>query len=159
MSDKGEHPRIVLVRHANAKNRAPGLPDIDRPLTGKGVRVFEALLPQAVAHLNGQRLALWTSHALRARQTAELLAQALAINDMETHDWIYDGDWAQLEAALKAPREKVDAVIIVGHQPWRSDWAARISGQDIPFRKGEMACFDSPWSTGAGKIRWRVTQP
>lgn len=150
-------PHIILVRHAIAADRVPGIPDTDRALTKKGVRLFEAMLPQALDRLGGQRLMLWASPALRAQQTARMLAQAFAVQQVDLFDFILTGGWPQLMDAVRMLSPVPDALLIVGHQPHLTEWALHLSGQEVPFRKGEMACFDNPSGTGTGRLLWRIT--
>src|SRR5438105_10768988 len=67
--------RVYLVRHGIAVNPADsgGLPDDDRPLTGKGRRRFRRAA-RAFARLGELPDFLFTSPLIRAAQTAEILA-------------------------------------------------------------------------------------
>ena len=63
---------LVLMRHGKAQPRDLGIPDDERTLTRAGTRALAARLPQNV-RLWGKhaRTAVWTSPAVRCRQTAD----------------------------------------------------------------------------------------
>jgi len=71
---------LVLVRHAQAIEAAPGLADGDRWLTGKG-RKTARKVGAWLAKPKRRPLAIWTSPLVRAVQTAEILASAFELTD------------------------------------------------------------------------------
>ena len=123
---------VYLCRHAKA---APGEPDELRELTGKGRRQAEALGDRLAAATEPPVLVL-TSPLVRARQTAEAIAQATGAA-LEVDRRLAPG------ATLAALREAVAAakgpVATVGHQPDCSEIAIAATGVDPGFSPGAMA--------------------
>ncbi|MGI6691771.1 MAG: CHAD domain-containing protein [Christensenellales bacterium] len=147
--------QVVFVRHAAAQDHAAGLDDISRELTPKGIAAFQALMPQLKERLQCQPVSIWSSPAARALGTALILRSALGIDSMQTHDWIYLGDDAALAYALMHAGEEI--VLIVGHQPHLSDWSEALTGQYIPYRKGDMVCLElSDNRLRDARLLWRI---
>ena len=110
--------RQILLRHAKSSWSDDGLPDSERPLSGRGER--DAPLMGARLRERGIRPDLvLSSPALRARSTARLVAQVID----------YPADAIRLEASLylAAPEEilaviaeqvdAIDCLLVVGHNP------------------------------------------
>jgi phosphohistidine phosphatase len=140
---------LYLVRHAAAEERAEGgsgQTDEDRALTAEGVRKFRQAARGMVRILRAEppRLIL-TSPLLRARQTAELLAEAFDDAKIKTQ---LEGTSAlappgSFNKLLKEIRGK-DA-IAVGHEPILSQWVAELcfdAPGEIEFKKGALAALE-----------------
>lgn len=134
--------QIILVRHAAAVDRAPDLEDRERRLTEEGEARLRADLPLLRRHLKQEGPPLiWASDALRSRQTAAIIAEALSAPPPAVHPFIYTGEFELLEEAVAAlPTQS--CLIVAGHEPWLSGWAERFCGLKLRFRKGGMAGFD-----------------
>jgi phosphohistidine phosphatase len=127
--------RIYLVRHAEA---APGEPDHERPLTRAG-REQAARVAERLATTEPRPVAVLTSPLLRARQTAELIAEPLALVP-EPDQRLGPGATAADVRAAVAGRS--DAVV-VGHQPDCGSIAAELTGGAEPaFPPGGMAVIE-----------------
>ena len=89
---------IILVRHAEAKAGGPGMDDMDRPLTKKGIRDFNSLIPALNQKTEKyKRMAVWSSPAARAKETAGLLRESLGMSEIKEFDWIYTGQKDRLK--------------------------------------------------------------
>ncbi|MBI5331792.1 MAG: phosphohistidine phosphatase SixA [Betaproteobacteria bacterium] len=99
---------LILWRHADARD---GDPDLERPLTDKGLRQAEQMAAWLNRQLPEDALIL-TSPALRTRQTADALQRKYKI----VPDLAPGGDVAHVLAASGWPRHK-GSVLVVGHQP------------------------------------------
>jgi len=108
------HKTILVLRHAKSA-WGSGVPDLERPLTQRGL---------GDARAAGQMLAqydidlVWCSAATRTEQTWEQArlggARAEAV---ESRQSFYDA-WAEdLLAELTTLEESVGTVLIIGHQP------------------------------------------
>jgi phosphohistidine phosphatase len=117
--------QLYLVRHADA---APGEPDELRSLTADGRdqarRLGEELRAQGV-HPN----AILTSPLLRARETGNLLCEALGTT-AEKDERL--GPGATADSVRQAVAERGDEVLVVGHQPDCGRIAAELSGGEEP---------------------------
>jgi phosphohistidine phosphatase SixA len=122
--------RIFLVRHAEA---AAGEPDALRPLTAEGREQARALGEKLAAHGLD---AVVCSPLLRARETADLIAQAAGL-EAETEEQLAPGaDVTSLSAAVSG---KGDTVVVVGHQPDCSEIVLVLTGEDRSFAPGAFA--------------------
>ncbi len=145
---------LVLIRHGIAEERAGEMPDADRRLTRKGRRRLETALPAYCLLLHQKQLRVWSSPLARARETADLLAAALASGPVETFDAIADGSLEPLLNQLDGSGPD-DCIVVVGHQPYLGAWSRQLCGLELPFRKGAAAAFRlDPPSAGRGDLLW-----
>ena len=116
--------RLILARHAKSSWANPGQADIDRPLNERG----ERNAPEMGRRLceRGEVPALVVSSpARRALATARLMADEFGIRREEIviEDSLYEASvatWLRVIAALPA---RVDAVLMVGHNPTLTELA------------------------------------
>lgn len=141
--------QLILVRHGVAEDRRFGLDDQARELTGAGRRKFQSTLERLRENLpDDHRITLVSSPALRASQTAELIAEALHLKRLLEEDWIYSGSAEKLRLLLAAQQAEEEErqgapslLILTGHQPHLSLWSAGVLGVPMMFRKGGAAAF------------------
>ena len=150
---------LVLVRHGNPEESSASGSDFDRRLLPSGARALEVAYPRTFALLgNDPDVALWSSPAIRALQTAQVVSEALDGADIEVHDCLYAQDMQAFLAELDAcPRR---CVVAVGHAPFMDQLALRLSGMRVPFDKGAAAALDV--SAGPGepaRLLWYVAGP
>jgi len=153
---------LYLLRHGDAVDRATGgyKRDEDRPLTGEG----EDEVRQAAGALLKLGVALdlvLTSPLVRARQTADLVADALAPKrGVEVSQALAPG--GRPEAILRAVVGvgPVERVLLTGHMPDLGALAGWLAwGQDaptIPLRTAGLCRVDLPDhpTPGSGDLRW-----
>lgn len=116
--------RIFLVRHAHA---APGDPDELRPLTPEGEAAAEALAQTLAAE---QPTAVISSPLLRARQTADRIAEAAGL-ETEIDERLAPG--ATSLTLREAVEERGGTVVAVGHQPDCSEIVLKVTGRRVSF--------------------------
>jgi phosphohistidine phosphatase len=146
---------LYLLRHAHAGNAGNWSgPDSERPLSAKGRRQATNL-GSFLAERGFTPDSIVASPKIRARQTAELVADALGIAiaiderlagalDMDMVTSLIDGVGGT-------------SVVLVGHDPDFSDLASElVGGGYVPMRKGALARFDVslPLAPGSGILRW-----
>jgi phosphohistidine phosphatase len=128
--------RLYLVRHAHA---AAGEPDELRALTPEGRRDARAL-GDLLASEGVQPDAILSSPLLRARETAEELAQATGVRAAADERL---GPGATTADVLDAVEGRGDTVLVVGHQPDCGRIAAELGdGTEPPFPPAGMAVLD-----------------
>jgi len=146
---------LYLLRHAHAgDSQAWDGPDAERPLSQKGRRQAQRL-GAFLAERSFAPDAIVTSPKLRARQTAEIVADALGIA-VSVDDRLAGGLDEEVVAAL-AEAVGGTSVMLVGHDPDFSDLAASLSGCEyLPLKKGALARIDMtlPIQAGGGILRW-----
>jgi phosphohistidine phosphatase len=149
--------QLYLLRHAHAGNAASWTgADADRPLSPRGrdqakrLGVFLAgrgVVPDTIV----------SSPKLRARQTANLVADALGVG-VATDDVLAEGFELDALAGLMGGAGGT-SMMLVGHDPDFSDLLATLVGAaEMPLRKGALARIDLelPLGPGCGVLRWLV---
>ncbi len=152
--------RLLIIRHAIAVERGtPEIADDDRPLTRKGERTFQQVA-RGLARIEPRPDALLTSPLPRARQTAEIAAQAWGKIKPKKVDALANGSFAEIAAILdKLPRDIT--VALVGHEPDVSELLAAILGSKdsaaFAFRKGGVAVVEVAGPLGqGGSLVWAM---
>jgi phosphohistidine phosphatase len=149
--------RLLLVRHGIAAALGGSVArDEDRPLTAQGQRRLRQVAA-ALLHLAPPPRAILTSPLLRARQTAEILAQAWGDLRPEIAPALARGDIRDLRRAL-AGFDNEDTILLIGHEHWISKFTAHLlegkSGRAFRYRKGGVALIET-----AGKAQVRPRDP
>ena len=119
---------LLIVRHAIAvPHGTPEIADEERPLTDTGRRRFRRVA-KGLARMVRRPDALLTSPLRRARQTAEILADAWKDIEPQDEPSLASGDFAGLEAALARYRPE-ELIVVVGHEPDLSMLVHRLVGK------------------------------
>ena len=150
---------LVLVRHGAPEATSPTGSDLDRRLTDSGARSLRAAYPRTFALLgDNPSVSVWSSPAVRALETADVVAAAVGVEDIEVRQSLYAQDGAAFIAELEA--SDAPCVIAVGHAPFVDTMAARLVGSCPSFGKGTVAAIDLPEGpSGRGNLRWYVAGP
>ncbi|HDP89382.1 MAG TPA: histidine phosphatase family protein [Thioalkalivibrio sp.] len=152
---------LILVRHGKSSWDQPALADFDRPLLPRG---------QKDARLIGEFLAghhlvpdvIRVSPALRARETARILADALGYPTagIDEEPAIYEAAVSDLLGVLRATRNG-DTLLMVGHNPGFSVLLNSLTDEtheDLPTCGTAVVEFNvKEWSDilpGSGRLRW-----
>ena len=158
---RGGSGRLVLMRHAKSDRSDPDAPDFERPLTKRG---RDAIATMA-KWLRKQGIAtdrIVSSPAVRARETALLLARELGVKKSEIawEEDIYDAD---LQTLLRVVRGRTEqSLLLVGHNPGFDDLLCHLSHEPPPRDdEGKLLTtaavavldFDGPIDTGAGSAQ------
>lgn len=147
--------RCYLVRHGEAKAETE---DPARPLSDRG-REEVTRVARHAAILGLELAEIFHSDKLRARQTAEILAEHLSpargIREMQGLAPMDDPDTARVE--IEAAREPL---MLVGHLPHLSRLASALLLGDpdreiFSFQTGGIACLAT--TTGAFRLQWVLT--
>jgi phosphohistidine phosphatase len=134
---------IIIVRHAKSSWADLGQQDFDRPLNARGL---------ADAPKMGERLAarnvsidlLVTSTALRAQQTAQLIAAPININvnSFVLEPKLYHAPSYLIDAVICSLPNDANTVVIVCHNNGITDWVNEQTGPLLPnMPTCGMACF------------------
>jgi phosphohistidine phosphatase len=153
---------LYIIRHGISEERGTAWPDdAKRPLTEKGTTKLRKAL-RALARLDLSIDVVLTSPLVRARQTAEILADACSPHPaVVTLDALApEGSPAAVIAELeKHSRRK--RIAIVGHEPLLGELAGRLVGlrHAMEFKKGAVCRIDvdSLPPRGPGALRWFLT--
>lgn len=150
---------LVLVRHGEPEKDSSSGSDFDRRLTAPGEHALSVAYPTTFSLLGDDSGAVvWSSPALRALQTAEVVAAAVDAAGIEIRDSLYAQDQAAFLAELEASED--ETVVAVGHAPFMDQLAARLTGVSLSFSKGAAAAVELTGGTsGPGALRWFVAGP
>jgi phosphohistidine phosphatase len=147
---------LHLLRHAHAGDPMKWKgSDFDRPLSAKG-RAQAERLGGLLARVGFEPDAILTSPKVRARETAELVADRLGVGvvpEDRLADTVTLADLEQILTAAGNPSRPV----IVGHDPDFSELLALLVGaSEIAMRKGAIARVDlaRPIEPASGLLRW-----
>jgi phosphohistidine phosphatase len=134
---------LYLMRHAIAAEAAENMEDSQRPLTDKGRKKL-GKIAHSLGKLNLTFDLILTSPYLRARQTAEVVADELNIKEklvVTSVNLAPPGLADQLVEEINT-HEAVENLLIVGHAPCLSQLAGLLVAGDaslnINFKKGGL---------------------
>jgi phosphohistidine phosphatase len=152
---------VIVIRHGIAvPPGTPGIPDDERPLTGRGRRRFHRAA-RGLARIADRPGVLLTSPLPRARATAEIAARAWGRVEPQDEPALARGRIADITALLgRLPPEAT--VALVGHEPTLSALLARLLGcgraEGLALRKGGAALVDLEGTPGeGGRLIWYLT--
>ena len=146
---------IWLLRHAAAEERASSGRDADRTLTDDGHRRAREVARGLAALEPGIELVMTSPYA-RARQTAEPAARALKLSRGLRESAALEPDRDPDEILDELRSEKVESVLLVGHEPHMGALLGRLvygrGGHPIPMKKAAVARV--AWvGSGPGTLR------
>jgi phosphohistidine phosphatase len=153
---------LYLVRHAIAADRGSDYPDDSkRPLTSAGIARFRKEA-KALAELDVGIDLVISSPLTRAKQTAEILAQALATRPSVTlSDSLAPAGTPASVFQELAKHMRKGRIALVGHEPNIGELAGRLIGSRTPieFKKGAICRIDFEVfpPKGSGQLRWFLT--
>lgn len=133
---------IYLLRHAKSSWDNQALSDFDRPLNERGQRAApfigalmkeRGLLPEAI----------FSSPALRAKTTSELVASAAGIETpIIFDDRIYAASPMRLLTLIRAIGDDIASAMIVGHNPGMEGFLWYLTGKLEPMPTATLAASE-----------------
>jgi phosphohistidine phosphatase len=133
--------QLWLLRHAEAEPHGVRV-DFDRRLTARGEQQAR-MAGIAMARLQASFDAVLFSPRVRARQTAEIAAEAIgedARRVLSVHAPLAGGfDGAQALEAIASVAGDEERVLLVGHEPDLSNVVADLTGGRADLKKGGLA--------------------
>ena len=128
--------------------------DDDRPLTEAG-REETHCVASFLARLGVRPQKILTSPLPRASQTADIAAEHLQV-PIETVKSLAKG--LDVNALKKMLRDdKIDSVMLVGHEPDFSRVIEKLTGGDIKLKKTGVARLDVDRGKMTARLRWLLT--
>jgi phosphohistidine phosphatase len=127
--------RLFLLRHAKAQPAEEGVEDFDRTLMLSGMQDGGAMARYLRKSDYVVDLILCSS-AARTVQTAELVLHELD-SEIDYRDSLYLADAAKILAAVRGAPAKVEALMLVGHNPGLENCAGLLARE--PVRRKERA--------------------
>lgn len=146
-----------FLRHGPAGDAAKWSgSDFDRPLTQDGIKRI-AREAKTISALELALDAIITSPLLRARRTAEIVADELELRDsLRQDDRVGLGFSAARLAEILRDHPGAQNVMLVGHEPAMGCTVGElIGGGEVDFKKGALACVEiSRDAPLAGRLLW-----
>src|SRR5690554_3727789 len=148
--------RLTLVRHAKSSWSDPSLPDSERPLSSRGERDAPAMAARLAARGERPDLIL-TSHARRARMTAQAFAARLELPDdvVRVDRRLYLATADALLDLLRDQDDRLSHVLTVGHNPGISEAASRL----VPALSDESLPTSAVVAIAVDSDRWAHLEP
>jgi len=149
--------RLYLVQHAEAKREEE---DPSRPLSERGLRDIRRVADYAERHLKIHVNRIVHSGKLRAKQTADVLAEHLnPVNGVVEADGLEP--LVDPEVWVKRLAEESEDMMLVGHLPHLSRLTGRLlyggEGKEaVSFKMGCIVCLERD-EGGSWTIQWMVT--
>jgi phosphohistidine phosphatase len=159
--------KLLVVRHAKAeeRSRVPSFKkkDASRRLTGTGRKQMRKVV-KGLRKIAPDIDVLATSPLVRARETADILADIFGVSDISEQKWL--GPNADKRALIDWLRDQAQdaTVAVVGHEPHLSAIAGLlVCGKDrslIALKKGACCLieFEDAPAAGGGVLLW-LLQP
>ncbi len=115
---------LYIVRHAKSSWDHPGLDDHERPILDKGQKRTKLVGDYLLENEQNVDL-LISSHAVRARQTASIIADILNYpeENIRISSQIYHSDIDSLFDLLYELPDEVSSVMLFGHNPTFTSFA------------------------------------
>lgn len=149
---------ILLLRHAKSSWIDASLDDFDRPLSGRGIKDAPRI-GKYLRKIGYKPEYIVSSPAQRAKETSLLCVEEMKQDEGIIH-WdeglYFDSSRKYVEAIQQTP-EKVDTMMIVGHNPLMESTATVLSGgrENSAFRipTAGLVCLESY------AVRWQDIKP
>lgn len=144
---------LIILRHADAAGKSPGMSDIDRPLSGRGQA--QAAAQGRVLRGSGVKVErLIASSALRARQTAATVAEARGDGPkVESADELYNVSGDALLEYVRGLADGFSSLLLVAHLPGVAQLASLLTTEHV-----DLALIYSPGTMAAVQMdcdSWR----
>ena len=146
---------VYLVQHGDAKREEE---DPSRPLSEKGIKDVKEVASH-ISRLNVEVEEVLHSGKLRAKQTAEIIAEKLKIEKgISEKDGLSPMDDANMWA--ERLKTRTDSLMLVGHLPHLGKLASLLLCSEkernvVAFKMGGVVCLkrdDTEWS-----LQWMIT--
>jgi phosphohistidine phosphatase len=133
--------QLYFFRHAEAEDGSATLPDYARQLTKRGVQRTRNAA-NALKSLGLKPAHLYSSPLVRARQTADILAETLGVEVLERAE-VGPGFNEQAVETLVRDAGGDSEIMFVGHEPdFSATVSALIGGGWVEIKKGGLARID-----------------
>ena len=157
--------QLLIIRHAAAEDKdewsQSGKSDDERPLTTEGAKDM-AKAAKGLRTIIPEVGLIATSPLVRARQTAQIVASALGVNNVAVTDVLIPEASPSGFASWLVGQKDDETVAVVGHEPHLGilvTWLlAGIEEPRVEMKKG-AAClieFDGKPAKGRGVLRWSI---
>jgi len=162
--------RLTLLRHGKSDWSEPYHTDFERPLKARGRRDVPCM-GEYLASLDLTPDLIVSSPAERARQTAELFAEAVGYGGaIRWEKAIYGASVGELMTVLRRQPDDAEHIVLIGHNPGFEELASYLIGGDphglakdirLPTAAAAHILLDATsWrdvQINCGQLQWLVT--
>lgn len=135
---------LLLMRHAKSSWKLPEIADHERPLNKRGYR-DAPLMGQFLQEHDLEPQQILSSTATRARQTAELVAEASHFQgDIIYMSRLYMAEAEEYLNALRELPDQFDRVMVIGHNPGLETLLQVLSSEIKSLPTAVVAQIDLP---------------
>ena len=154
---------LYFLRHAIAgpRGRPKYKDDSLRPLTAQGREKMQ-YVALGMKNLGLTFDIILSSPYVRARQTAEIVAQACKIKNKKIHltnNLLPPASIEELLQEVRASFQKSKNILLVGHEPHLTQMISCLLKSDQPlaidFKKGGLCCLS--WDRADAVLNWLLT--
>jgi phosphohistidine phosphatase len=140
--------RLTLMRHGDAHWKDPGLPDIERPLSRRGIAGAEAM-GRRLLELGLVPDLLRMSPARRTLQTAEIVARELSLpaRRLVPEDALYLAAAADILKVVRVTGPRVAHLMVVTHNPGVSELMEQLAEKSAAEGLGTAAVCSITFET------------
>lgn len=130
--------QLLLLRHAKSSWDNPALADFDRPLAQRG-RKDAQRMSREIADRDWLPQRALVSPAMRTRETWEIVsAEWPRTPEVSFQETMYEASAEQLLAEAQRTPERVETLLMLGHNPDLEDLARGLAGDDSESRAWEL---------------------
>lgn len=140
--------KLYILRHGDAVEHGdPRYKENDRPLTPKGIQRTKQLA-HVLREMEITFDSILTSPLARARETAEIVARGLKLQDnlRFSEHLAPSGSMEELVHQINTIRPAPKSVVLVGHEPYLSGFVSLLCtggpGLSVVFKKGALCRLD-----------------
>lgn len=135
---------LFLLRHAKSSWKDDSLGDHDRPLNKRGQKDAPAM-GKLMKKLGIEPDLILSSSAVRARETARLATEAAEYpGKVGLRDDLYSFEPGPFLNALTNLDDKVDTIMLVGHNPAMEEMLAGLTGEFHPLPTAALVQIQLP---------------
>jgi len=157
--------KLYLLRHGVAAPAEGGpFSDAERPLTAEGKRKVRFVARAMRKRLEAGKPLLVSSPLIRARQTAEIVAEELKLRRAPVlWESLGDQDEEAILHALQSLDPIPESILLVGHEPSMSRTADRLigvrEGPGLALKKAGLCCLEAEQISeeGCARLLWLLT--
>jgi phosphohistidine phosphatase len=147
--------KLIFVRHGRAEDQSDDFPDFDRSLTDKG-KIISAKMASNLSEREKGAIAIVTSPAFRAYETALIFARELEINpdNVILNSELYGAAGLKTIARIiEGINSNIDTIILFGHNPAFTEIPDRLSKDGCDFMpKSGIVCLSFKTDTWNGIV-------
>lgn len=124
--------QLTLLRHAKSSHGEPSMSDKERPLNRRGERDVPNMARRLMAKGTRPSLII-TSPAVRARQTARLLARSIGypVEFIQTEHELYLADPNTILNVIAGQDNTFEKIVVVAHNPGITELANQLGKRNI----------------------------